>query len=159
MTSEGKSQKQPPVNFSNLKGGCGESDGVGDPLESRGGCHREPPARHRDPQRWPAEQARPGGGRPGEELSQLPGLARQGRKLHAPTWLSEVASQHRPATRPGNGQPARRDSPSRAPPVGSARGARAAAASGLERGTGPPPTTPAAQDARLTCVGSCGKRW
>lgn len=132
---------------------------MGNPLQSHTGCTREPPPRHRDPQRWPAEQAHPGGGRRGEELSQLPGRARHGRKLYAPTWLSEVASQHWPATRPGNGQLARRDRPCRAPPVGSARGPRAAAASGLERGTGPPPTTPAAQGARLTCAGSCGRRW
>lgn len=87
----------------------------------------------------PRGKAHPGGGRRGEELPQLPGRARQGRKLHAPTWLSETASQRWPATRPGNDQPTRRDSPSRAPPVGSARGPRAAAASGLERGPGPPP--------------------
>lgn len=59
-------------------------------------------------------------------MPQLPGRAGQGRKLRARTWLSEVAPQHCPATRLGNGQLARRDSPSRAPPVGSARGPRAA---------------------------------
>lgn len=49
------------------------------PLQPRTGCNRESPPRHRDPQQWPAGQAHPGGGQRGEELSQLPGRAGQGK--------------------------------------------------------------------------------